>query len=91
MRSNPREPIVLNLNPGLKLHSREAEVGEEAMLTSTAVAPEEVANRLGQGGLWLRHLREPNCLRACTHVTTTAMEVDQLLEALRTLAANDWN
>lgn len=57
----------------------------------SAVAPEEVANRLGQGGLWLRHLREPNCLRACTHVTTTAMEVDQLLEALRTLAANDWN
>jgi len=57
----------------------------------SAVAPEEVAKRLGQGGLWLRHLREPNCLRACTHVTTTAMEVDQLLEALRTLAANDWN
>ena len=42
---------------------------------------------LGERGIWLRSLSEPNCLRACTHVTTTEAEVDQLLEQLAHLNA----
>lgn len=40
---------------------------------------------LGQRGLWLRRLPEPDCVRACTHVTTTAEEVTLLLETLAEL------
>ena len=54
------------------------------------VAPQAVADRLGERGLWLRHLQGPSCLRACTHVTTTPAEVDLLLDTLREFAANDW-
>ncbi|MEB3333816.1 MAG: aminotransferase class V-fold PLP-dependent enzyme [Cyanobacteriota bacterium] len=54
------------------------------------VAPERVAGLLGQRGIWLRHLQGPDCLRACTHVTTTAAEVDLLLDQLHSLGANGW-
>jgi L-cysteine/cystine lyase len=37
---------------------------------------------LGEQGLWIRSLDTPPCLRACTHITTTAAEIDQLLAAL---------
>ncbi|WP_094559822.1 aminotransferase class V-fold PLP-dependent enzyme [Synechococcus sp. 8F6] len=37
---------------------------------------------LGEQGLWIRSLDAPPCLRACTHITTTAAEIDQLLAAL---------
>lgn len=57
----------------------------------SAVAPEAVARRLGERGIWLRHLQEPDCLRACTHVTTTAADVEALLESLRSDAATDWS
>jgi L-cysteine/cystine lyase len=57
----------------------------------SAVAPEAVARRLGERGIWLRHLREPDCLRACTHVTTTTADVETLLESLRSDAAADWS
>jgi L-cysteine/cystine lyase len=50
-----------------------------------------VARRLGERGIWLRHLPGPDCLRACTHVTTTAAEVDALLDTLREFAASDWS
>jgi len=44
--------------------------------------------RLGSQGLWIRNLDDPDCLRACTHITTTSSEVDALLEALRPLLAS---
>ena len=49
------------------------------------LAPEAVVRALGQQGIWLRSLEDPPCLRACTHITTTAAEIDQLLEALTDL------
>ena len=45
--------------------------------------PGDVVRELGRQGLWIRSLENPACLRACTHVTTTGEEVNQLLEALR--------
>ncbi len=41
--------------------------------------------QLGEQGLWIRSLDDPSCLRACTHITSTEAEVDQLLEALAAL------
>ena len=41
---------------------------------------------LGEQGLWIRRLDDPDCLRACTHITTTDVEIDELLEALSALA-----
>jgi len=38
--------------------------------------------RLGEQGLWIRRLDQPDCLRACTHITTTEAEVDRLIAAL---------
>ena len=52
------------------------------------IAPQGVVARLGEQGLWLRQLNGPSCLRACTHVTTTDGEVDQLLEALHRLVVD---
>jgi L-cysteine/cystine lyase len=43
---------------------------------------QQVVNHLGGQGLWLRTLADPPCLRACTHITTTAEEVERLLAAL---------
>ncbi|MBW0173834.1 MAG: aminotransferase class V-fold PLP-dependent enzyme [Vulcanococcus sp.] len=45
-----------------------------------------VVERLGEQDLWIRRLDDPDCLRACTHITTTEAEIDKLLEALRALA-----
>ncbi|MFN9622408.1 MAG: aminotransferase class V-fold PLP-dependent enzyme [Cyanobacteriota bacterium] len=56
----------------------------------SAVAPGEVAHRLGERGIWLRHLPAPDCLRACTHVTTSQADEEVLLEALADGAAKDW-
>ena len=49
------------------------------------IAPALVVRALGERGIWLRSLPDPACLRACTHLTTTAEEVDLLLEALADL------
>jgi L-cysteine/cystine lyase len=46
-----------------------------------------LVRRLGEQGIWLRTLDEPPCVRACTHITTTAAEVDLLLETLPALMA----
>ncbi|MEX0589030.1 MAG: aminotransferase class V-fold PLP-dependent enzyme [Cyanobium sp.] len=46
------------------------------------VAPETVVKQLGEQGIWLRSLDDPHCLRACTHISTTSAEIDQLLDAL---------
>lgn len=45
--------------------------------------PEAVVQALGKQGIWLRTLDDPHCVRACTHITTTEAEIDQLLEALK--------
>ena len=45
-------------------------------------APERVVQRLGDQGIWLRSLDDPHCLRACTHISTTNAEIDQLLASL---------
>ncbi|MFZ9952500.1 MAG: aminotransferase class V-fold PLP-dependent enzyme [Vulcanococcus sp.] len=42
--------------------------------------------QLGAQGLWIRNLDDPDCLRACTHITTTAAEIEGLLEAVDQLA-----
>ncbi|MEB3234454.1 MAG: aminotransferase class V-fold PLP-dependent enzyme [Cyanobacteriota bacterium] len=39
--------------------------------------------RLGEDGIWIRRLDQPDCLRACTHITTTDDEVDRLIAALK--------
>jgi len=48
-------------------------------------APAAVVEALGKRGIWLRTLAEPDCVRACTHLTTTAEEVEQLLANLADL------
>ncbi|MCP9786269.1 aminotransferase class V-fold PLP-dependent enzyme [Cyanobium sp. N5-Cardenillas] len=41
--------------------------------------PAAVVKRLGDQGTWLRTLEYPRCLRACTHLVSTADEVERLL------------
>ncbi len=48
--------------------------------------PAKVVERLGEQGIWLRTLESPPCIRACTHLVTTASEVEQLLDQLSGLA-----
>lgn len=55
--------------------------------TAMTSQPAELVARLGERGLWLRTLADPICVRACTHITTTEQEVDQLLQVLRQLLA----
>ena len=50
-------------------------------------ATARVVQELGTQGIWIRRLDEPDCLRACTHITTTANEIETLLTALQRLAA----
>jgi L-cysteine/cystine lyase len=45
-------------------------------------APAEVVMELGKQGIWIRDLADPACLRACTHITTSSEELDQLSAAL---------
>ena len=45
-----------------------------------------VVEALGEQGLWIRRLDQPDCLRACVHITTTDAEIDQLLDALEQLS-----
>ena len=44
-----------------------------------------VVENLGAQGLWIRRLDDPDCLRACTHITTTPSEIETLLTALERL------
>lgn len=48
--------------------------------------PAAIVKHLGEKGLWLRTLADPACLRACTHLTTTAEEVERLLDELGSLS-----
>ena len=45
-----------------------------------------VVEQLGAQGIWIRRLDDPDCLRACTHITTSEAEIETLLAALRALA-----
>jgi L-cysteine/cystine lyase len=45
----------------------------------------DVVETLGRAGIWIRRLDQPDCLRACIHITTTDAEIDQLLAALAAL------
>jgi len=47
--------------------------------------PEQLVNRLADQGFQLRSLADPHCLRACTHLTTSAGEVEALLLCLEGL------
>ena len=51
--------------------------GADGPLSSAAVV-----EQLGAQGLWIRRLDSPDCLRACTHITSTEAEIDALLSAL---------
>jgi L-cysteine/cystine lyase len=52
----------------------------------TAIEPAELVRALGARRMWLRSLPDPACVRACTHLTTTAEEVDLLLTTLAKLS-----
>ena len=58
------------------------------LVSFTLAGPDTAAvvHALGEQGIWIRRLDEPDCLRACTHLTTTDEEIDRLLEALAALA-----
>jgi L-cysteine/cystine lyase len=46
-----------------------------------------VVHQLGKQGHWIRRLDHPDCLRACTHITTTTSEIDALLSAIAQITA----
>jgi len=48
--------------------------------------PAAVVKRLGDQGTWLRTLESPRCVRACTHLVSTADEVERLLDQLTQLS-----
>ncbi len=50
--------------------------------SGTPLDPAAVVKGLGERGIWLRTLESPRCLRACTHLVSTADEVEQLLARL---------
>ena len=49
------------------------------------VPPAEHVKQLGAQGLWIRDLADPSCLRACTHISTNASEIDALVAAISAL------
>ncbi|MFM9046339.1 MAG: cysteine lyase, partial [Cyanobium sp.] len=50
------------------------------------IEPDQVVSALGDQGIWLRSLRDPACVRACTHVTTSSEDLERLLDALHQIA-----
>ena len=50
--------------------------------TGTTMDPAAIVKRLGDQGTWLRTLESPACIRACTHLVSTADEVERLLAQL---------
>ena len=47
-----------------------------------APAPADLVRQLGRDGIWIRELADPSCLRACTHICTSAEEIDQLTASI---------
>jgi L-cysteine/cystine lyase len=62
-------------------------LGEGFGSTAEGPTPETVVAALARQGIWLRSLQHPDCVRACTHLTTTSEEVTRLSRALAALAA----
>ncbi|MFZ0407748.1 MAG: aminotransferase class V-fold PLP-dependent enzyme [Cyanobium sp.] len=88
LRQIPRLQPLLNQPPPAGLVS--FVVGDPAPAAMPAEMSAAVADawvrHLGERGIWLRSLADPICLRACTHLTTSETEVEQLLAALTELA-----
>ena len=72
--------------PGVTTLLQEPPPAGLVSFTLEGVSIASVVEALGQQGIWIRRLDEPDCLRACTHITTSATEVERLLSALRALA-----
>ena len=47
--------------------------------------PKEFVKRLGMKDLWIRDLEDPECLRACFHITTTKEEIISLIQGIKSL------
>ena len=45
----------------------------------------EFVKLLGKKGLWIRDLEDPECLRACFHITTTREEIISLIKGIQSL------
>jgi L-cysteine/cystine lyase len=74
---------LLQVSPPAGLVSFQLD-GSDGLIGTEGAA---LVRRLGEQGIWLRTLDDPPCVRACTHLTTTAAEVDLLLDTLTTLSA----
>jgi L-cysteine/cystine lyase len=53
--------------------------------TLEGISTQDAVQALGEQQIWIRRLDDPDCLRACTHITTSASEVERLLEAITKL------
>ena len=56
---------------------------------SNGPAPATIVNQFGQQAVWIRHLDDPLCLRACTHICTTEEEVQALIMAVRNTTSQE--
>lgn len=83
LRELPEVEPLLQVPPPAGLVSFRLRRGAGELACANELA--DVVRRLGQQGLWIRSLDDPPCLRACTHITTTAAEIEQLLAALAAL------
>ncbi len=45
-------------------------------------SPAKLTSLLGKKKIWIRSLESPLCMRACFHITTTAQEIEKLIECL---------
>jgi L-cysteine/cystine lyase len=75
----------LNALPGVKPLLQVPPAAGLVSFTLDGPTPEDLVQALGERRIWLRSLDDPHCLRACTHITTTAGELDQLASALAEL------
>ena len=55
--------------------------------TAAGQDPDALVEALANRGFQLRSLADPHCVRACTHICTTDVEIDALLNALANLCA----
>ena len=87
LQASPYWEPLLQSSPPAGLVSFTPRGGWEATgSASLQSSPRSMVSALGQQGIWVRSLDNPNCLRACTHLVTRATEVGQLLNQLERLA-----
>ena len=75
----------LQRNPRVTTLLPEAPPAGLVSFTIEGISTSSVVNALGAQRIWIRRLDAPDCLRACTHITTTAADIDTLLTALNAL------